>query len=187
LNYKTWGIAILIASLLTVLLISFTNTNESELIKTEFIDNLTPDIIDDNLDYNIYELIDYPTNKRVNLSIYKGKILFLNFFEPWCPACNKEFFTLDAFAEKYKNRVEIISISSGDDMEMLNEWHNKWRYKNIKFYIDKSNKLTQYFKIRSIPATYLVNKNGTINYKFIGDRNYLSTSLSNYINLLLSN
>ncbi len=186
-NIKIWAVASVIALLMCGLLFSFTNVNEKELIKSDFIENLTPDVIDENLDYDIYELIDYQTGKKVNLSIYKDKILLLNFFEPWCPACNKEFFTLNEFAKKYKGKVEVISVSSGEDMEVLNDWQSKWKYKNIRFYIDKTNKLTQYFKIRSIPATFIVNKNGTVNYRFIGDRNYLSLSLASYIDLLLSN
>jgi len=186
LNYKILGFSVIIASFISVILFSFTSTDNADLIKTDFIANLTPDIISDNLNYDNYELTSYLTNKKVSLSVYKGKILLLNFYEPWCSACNKEFFALNEFAQKYKNRVEVISVSSGEDMEMLNEWHSKWRYKNIKFYIDKSNKLTQYFKVRSIPATYLVNKNSDIHYQFIGDRNYLSLSFFNYIDYLLS-
>ena len=70
-------------------------------------------------------------------------------------------------------------------MDMLNEWQKKWSYENINFLIDRENKLTQYFKVQSIPASYLVNKNGTVNYEFIGDRDYLSKSFTRYIDLLL--
>lgn len=185
-NYKTTTFSIISALLLTILLFSFSKTDEMELTKSEFIENIFPEKMDDNLDYASYNLVDYNTQKSINLSEYKNKIILINFYEPWCSACNKEFYVLDEFAHKYKDRVVVISVSSGEDMEMLNTWQKKWNYKNIKFFIDKENKLTSYFKVSSIPATYLVQKDGAINYKFIGDRNYLSSSFSNYIDLLLS-
>ena len=63
-NYKIWGISVIIASLFMSLLFSFININEVDLVKTEFIDNLTPDKVDDNLNYALYELTDYKTSRK---------------------------------------------------------------------------------------------------------------------------
>jgi len=125
-NYKTIIFSLISSILLVLLLFSFAKSDESELIKTEFIENLTPKLIDYDLDYEIYNLIDYKSNQSINMSVFKNKILLLNFYEPWCKACNKEFTILDKFAKKYKDKVVVISISSGDDMDMLNEWQKKW-------------------------------------------------------------
>ena len=185
-NYKVLTFSVISSLLFTLLLFSFSKPTESELIKAEFTENLFPKIVDYDLDYEIYDLMDYKTKKQVNLSVFKNKTVLLNFYEPWCQACNKEFTVLNKFAKLYKDKVIVVSISSGDDMGMLDEWQKKWNYENIQFLIDKNSKLTQYFKVRSIPATYLAENNGSVRYEFIGDRNYLSKSFSRYIDMLLS-
>jgi len=186
LNYKVLIFSVISSLLFTLLLFSFSTKTESELIKSEFTENLFPKVVDYDLDYNIYNLLDYKTKKQINLSVFKHKTVLLNFYEPWCQACNKEFTSLNEFAKLYKDKVVVVSISSGDDMGMLDEWQKKWNYENIQFLIDKNSKLTQYFKVRSIPATYLAENNGSVRYEFIGDRNYLSKSFSRYIDMLLS-
>ncbi|NOZ83475.1 MAG: TlpA family protein disulfide reductase [Epsilonproteobacteria bacterium] len=57
-----------------------------------------------------FHLLD---GKTVNLSNDKGKIVILNYFATWCPACKAEMPELAELYRNYKNRgFDIISIST---------------------------------------------------------------------------
>ena len=181
---KKIAFASFILSVLTIFLMTgFKNHTFKEMVKTEFEDNMTPKKVNYEL-IEKYELINFKTKEKITTDKLKNKLFILNFYEPWCPACNKEFYVLDNFAKLYKGKIKVLSVSSGEDMEMLNNWYRKWKYKNIDFYIDKTDKLTRFFKVRSIPATYII-KNQKVLYEFIGDRDYMSLSFRNYMDYLL--
>ncbi|GMT43198.1 MAG TPA: TlpA family protein disulfide reductase [Deltaproteobacteria bacterium] len=57
-----------------------------------------------------FHLLD---GKTVNLSKDKGKVVILNYFATWCPACKAEMPELTELYRNYKNRgFDIISIST---------------------------------------------------------------------------
>ena len=48
--------------------------------------------------------------KKVTLSDYKGKPLFVNFWSWWCPPCIKEAELLMSMAQKYEGRIEFLFV-----------------------------------------------------------------------------
>jgi len=180
-------VSILLSLTISVVLYS-KNSLSSNIIKDEFVENLTPNKVVNQLNYSNYQVTNLK-GEKIDLQEYKNRVILLNFFEPWCKACNKEFPILEKVATKYKDNKDfiILAVSSGDDMDQLKEWMIRWSYKNILFVIDDNLKLNRDFKVTNIPATYLVNRDSSINFQMIGDRNYYSDSFTNYINSLLEN
>lgn len=43
----------------------------------------------------------------VNLSQYRGKLVMVNFWAPWCPPCRQEMPDLQAFHQKYDDTVVL--------------------------------------------------------------------------------
>ena len=49
----------------------------------------------------------------ISKSDFKGKLLVLNFWATWCPPCLQEWPSLNAFAEKYKDKgVVVLAVSN---------------------------------------------------------------------------
>ena len=57
---------------------------------------------------------DVFTGKRVALSQYRGKPVFVNVWGSWCEGCNAEARTLAAFARAHERQVVFIGIDTMD-------------------------------------------------------------------------
>src|SRR5690349_5199157 len=60
------------------------------------------------------------SNKDVNLSAFKGKVILLDFWATWCGPCKIEIPWFIEFQNKYgKNGLQVIGVSVDDTLEKL--------------------------------------------------------------------
>jgi thiol-disulfide isomerase/thioredoxin len=130
-----------------------------------------------------YELVlyDLEGNSR-NLSEVKGKPVFINFWASWCPPCIAEMPSIHDLYADYGEKIDFYIIT--------NEQQSKVR----KFLIKKNYELPVYLMrsipskeiySTSIPATYLVDKDGKIVISKIGPADWNSKEVRQSIDALL--
>jgi peroxiredoxin len=101
----------------------------------------------------------------LSVANYKGKVLLLDFWATWCPPCRAELpNVLKTYEAYHKQGFEIIGISLDKDKEKLTSFIKE---KNMTWpqYFDGlmwQNKLAAKYGVESIPATYLLDGQGTI-------------------------
>jgi len=104
--------------------------------------------------------------KAVKLSDFRGKVVLLDFFAGWCPPCRAEMPNLVKLYAKYKGRgFEIVGISMDRGLDKAKAYVKRagitW---TVVF--EKpggwNNPVAKLYGIRSIPATYLLDKEGKI-------------------------
>lgn len=112
-----------------------------------------------------FDLTDVDGN-IVNLSDYKGKTIFLNFFVTWCGPCMVEMPEFESFYSKHKDDVEIIIVNVNFDrdeksVEEVAAWYEE---ANLSFpmLIDKDGSTTSnlYPYIQGYPTTFVFDKEG---------------------------
>jgi len=135
-------------------------------------------ILPDARDFELYNM----DGTKVRLSDYKGKIIILNFFGTWCPPCKVEMPHFEEIAKEYSTDVEVIAVNV--DGEPLKELQSFAGRTGITFKVLSINKRVSdlYGPIRSIPVTYIIDKNFKIARKFVGSRP--KSVFVNYINEL---
>jgi len=105
--------------------------------------------------------------KALSVAGYKGKVVMIDFWATWCPPCVGEVPNVAKVYEKYHPQgFEIIGVSldhEGDKPELISftkEHNMPWRqYYDGKFW---TNDLAVKYGIQSIPATFLLDRDGKI-------------------------
>ena len=60
-----------------------------------------------------------------NLSDFKGKPIFLNFWGSWCPPCRAEFPTIQSLYESKKGKLEFVLIPMQDEEQKVRDFIKK--------------------------------------------------------------
>jgi len=104
----------------------------------------------------------------------------VNFFATWCKPCRDEHIYIKKFENEKK--IKVIGINYKDDPEKAIQWLKKFGnpYSNVA--IDKNGKIAIDWGVYGIPETFLINSNGTIQYRHIGP---ITKSIYKKINLMV--
>jgi peroxiredoxin len=106
-----------------------------------------------------------PNGKNVDLSSLKGKIVLLDFWASWCGPCRMENPNVVSVFNKYKDKGFIIySVSLDNDK---NKWlqaieKDKMTWVHVSDLKNWNSAGAALYGVRSIPATYLIGKDGKI-------------------------
>lgn len=110
-------------------------------------------------------------NNKINVKNYENRILVINFFATWCPACKVEIPALVRLQNEYKNDLTVISV-------LLEEFKSDEEIKNfikefgINYKMTLGSENFDFAKsvggIKSIPTTFILDKQGKIYQKIQG-------------------
>lgn len=103
--------------------------------------------------------------KPLSVSAYKGKVVLIDFWATWCGPCVVELPNLLAAYEKHHDAgFEIIGISLDSDRSKLDNFVKQKKMNWPQHFDGKGwqNELAQKYGINSIPATYLLDREGKI-------------------------
>ncbi|SER89832.1 Peroxiredoxin [Gracilibacillus ureilyticus] len=104
----------------------------------------------------------------IQLSDFKGKKVMLNFWATWCPPCREEMPEMEQF---YQNtNIEILAINLVETETSYQVIENFRQENELTFpvLLDNGNKAADIYRIVPIPATYLIDSNGIIQFRTYG-------------------
>ena len=124
-----------------------------------------------------------PTGQTVTLSSFRGKIVLLEFMEPWCPHCQNMAPVLDSLYSQYgRGNVVFISVagpwngaSASDAAGFIGKYGTSWTY-----LYDSSGTIFNEYGINSTPTFYIIGTDGSVVTSFTGEQSAgtLSSALS---------
>lgn len=110
------------------------------------------------------------------LGDYRGHVLVLNFWAPWCPPCVEEAPSLEDFAVKVRPLgVDVLGASECHDCEVADEedpgalgaFIAKFRI-SYPIVHDRSRSLATRYGTLQFPETYIIDRKGRLAEKIIG-------------------
>lgn len=111
--------------------------------------------------------------KKVSLSDYRGKVVFLNFWASWCKPCEQE---MPSMQELYRSMrgapFEILAVSIDSGSAESVEGFVKERGVTFPVLQDKLGTIKDIYKTTGVPETFIIDQNGVIAEKIVGPRNW---------------
>lgn len=98
--------------------------------------------------------------KNVRLSNLKGKIVLIEFWATWCSPCVAAMPHLQEFQKKYKNQLQVITVTYETDKRI--NLFLKSKPSNLWFAIDTGSYLNVLFPHRTIPHSVLIDSDGKL-------------------------
>ena len=132
------------------------------------------------------EFFDSKKNK-LSLNDYKSNVVIINFWATWCAPCKKEMPHLNQLKSKSKfKNIEIIPINIADEeLKKSKEFFEELSINNLEVFYGSSLDLAKEFKLRGIPTTIIIDKEGYEFARIIGFIDFENKSfldwLSNYL------
>lgn len=105
--------------------------------------------------------------EEVNLSDYKGKKVFLNFWATWCPPCKAEMPHMQAFYEEQPEDVEILAVNLEESTEKAADFAKQYEL-TFPILMDADGTIAETYEVYTIPTTYVLNEDGTVHQKIVG-------------------
>ena len=109
----------------------------------------------------------YEPTKTVARRDLLGKPWLLNVFGSWCVTCQDEHPVLMAYAKKLG--VPLIGMDWKDDPDTAKRWLAQFGNPYDTIIVDENGKAGIDFGVYGAPETYLVDAQGVIRYKHIGN------------------
>ncbi len=109
-------------------------------------------------------------NEDLNLEIFKGNLVILNFWATWCLPCIEEMPMLDSLQSNDSlDNLKILPINiSKENLKKIKSFYERLDIKNLEIYYAPSTKIASKFSLRGIPTSILIDKNGKEFARIIG-------------------
>ena len=113
-------------------------------------------------------------NNQLNLKDYHGNLILLNFWATWCAPCKEEMPSLDLLRlNENLDNLKIFPINVGkDNIDKILSFYSETGIQNLNFYFDSPSTLAKKFKLRGIPTSILINKDGLEFARIVGSTDF---------------
>ncbi|MBI1215964.1 MAG: redoxin family protein [Alphaproteobacteria bacterium] len=109
------------------------------------------------------------------LDEFKGEVLLVNLWATWCPPCVVELPSLDKLQAKLKDKNFRVVAISMDRSSILNvkSFLDEKNLDHLTAYWDKDRVITGSWQFSGLPATFLIDADGTVIQRYDGARDWM--------------
>ena len=167
--------------LIICFIIYFKYSNSNEMYSNNRYNNAAIENIDDNnnidtstnniTNSSTSEIMDFSlkdlNGNNINISDYKGKKVFVNFWATWCPPCNQEIPYINQISKENQDEIKVITVNLGEEKDTVQKYIKQKGY-DMTVLLDSNGDVADTYMIYSIPTSYLLDTNGNIVDKHTG-------------------
>jgi thiol-disulfide isomerase/thioredoxin len=122
-----------------------------------------PDFTLKDMDDESYSFVDY-----------RGKVVLLNFWATWCPPCRREMPSMERLHQMLDSDVfKVIAINQMESPDHVFAYTGQLAVDpTFPILFDSDSSIANAYKVKGLPTTYLIDKQGMIRYRAIGGREF---------------
>lgn len=133
-----------------------------------------------------FELQDMQ-GKYHQLKAYAGQTMIVNFWAVWCAPCRKEIPAMNrALAILKDENITILGINVGDQQEMIEAFSKDYPM-DFTVLMDTNGAVSQHWQVTGFPTTFIINPQGQVVYRVVGDREWDEISMLDSIRSVATN
>jgi len=120
------------------------------------------------------------------LSDFHGRVVLLTFWATWCAPCRHEMPQIEALWDKYRDQgltVLAVNVDRGNRSGVADFAHSL--YLDFPVMLDPDGSMRNSYEIRALPTSYLIDRNGKIIGRIIGERDWSSSRTAAMMRALL--
>jgi peroxiredoxin len=110
------------------------------------------------------------SNAEINLSQFKGQVLYVDFWASWCAPCAQSFPFMNKLDSNLKQAgLQIVAVNLDEKREDAQQFLNKTAA-NFTVASDADKQCAKDFNVQAMPSTYLIDRKGVVRYVHLGFR-----------------
>ncbi|MDX1601006.1 MAG: redoxin domain-containing protein [Anaerolineales bacterium] len=100
--------------------------------------------------------------ESVELSSYRGQVVFLNFWATWCGPCRVEMPTLQTYYDRYRDEgFTVFGVNAGEDQAQVEAFQQELGI-TFPLLLDPDERIQRRYRVRAYPTSILIDRQGKI-------------------------
>ena len=133
----------------------------------------------------VFSLPDLRGRER-SLADYRGKVVLVNFWASWCPPCIYEMPELVRLKQRLAHRpFEILALNVGEKKYRVRKFVKLINF-DLPVLLDTSKDTFNAWGVETLPTTFLVDADGRIRYRVLGNPDWEDPNTIAIVEKLLS-
>jgi thiol-disulfide isomerase/thioredoxin len=124
--------------------------------------------------------------RRHTLEGYRGSVIVVNFWATWCEPCRREMPSIQRLRDKLSDKPFVVLAVNVDEPEARVRQFLKTTGLELPILLDPNKKVTRDWGARILPVTYIVDRDGRVRYRLVGDLDWSSDTVVGVISQLLA-
>jgi thiol-disulfide isomerase/thioredoxin len=124
--------------------------------------------------------------KKVSLTDFKGKVVFLNIWATWCPPCREEMPSMEKLYQELKGKdFEILAINiNASGAEVVAPFMKEYTL-SFPALLDPDGTIQNLYGTTGVPESFIINKKGVIEKIVIGPMDWATSEVVGFFRNLI--
>jgi peroxiredoxin len=121
-----------------------------------------------------------------DLARYRGKVVLINFWATWCEPCRQEMPSMQRLRDKLAGRPFVVLAVNVDEPDArVRRFLDETRF-DLPVLLDVNKTMTRAWNVRVMPTSFIVDTEGRLRYRVVGDLDWSADTVLRTISQLLS-
>ena len=127
-----------------------------------------------------------PSDKgQVDLTTFKGRVVYLDFWASWCGPCRKSFPWMSDMQARYANQgLSVVAVNLDQDQALAAKFLAAYP-PGFTVAFDPQGTSAEHYDVKGMPSSYLIDRTGRIRARHVGFRDQDAAALEEEVRKLL--